>query len=89
MQSSQHVVLNIIYVRLERCLRLRFSVGCFFCFVFLIVSQSTKKASPYLGLDNHSTQQGQLCEYEYFSRRFTNNALSTYYICTVNIAKVY
>lgn len=85
MQSSQHVVLNIIYnVRLERCLRLRFSVGCFF-----IVSQSTKKASPYLGLDNHSTQRGQLCEYEYFSRRFTNNALSTYYICTVNISKVY
>lgn len=46
MQSSQHVVLNIIYnVRLERCLRLRFSVGClfvFFLFFLLFHSQLRK-----------------------------------------------
>lgn len=80
--SWQLLVLSVVYNdRVERCLRLRFSI--------FIVSQSTKTACPYLGLDNQSTQPGQFCEYEYFSGRFTNNALSTNKICTVNISKVY
>lgn len=59
------LVLNVVYNnRIEWCLRLRFRI--------FIVSHLTRKACPYLSLDNQSTQPGRLCEYECFSARFTN-----------------
>lgn len=79
--STELTALNFVFNnRIERCLRMIFSI--------FIVSQLTKKAFPYLGLDNqvYPTRATKWIWIFFWRIYRPNNALSTIKMCTVNIS---